>query len=196
MASVNKVILIGNLGADPETRTMPSGEMLCNIRIATTETWKDRNTGQKQEATEWHRIVFFGKLAEISSQYLRKGAQVYVEGSLRTRKWTDQSGQDRYTTEIRGNEMRMLGSRTQSNTGGGAASGGGAYDAGDYGFSQSHDGGFETAAPAPMPTQGNAHPPAYGRTAPPTRPASAPAPHSPRPAAREEAISLDDEPPF
>lgn len=196
MASVNKVILIGNLGADPETRTMPSGEMLCNIRIATTETWKDRNTGQKQEATEWHRIVFFGKLAEISSQYLRKGAQVYVEGSLRTRKWTDQSGQDRYTTEIRGNEMRMLGSRTQSNTGGGAGSGGGAYDAGDYGFSQSHDGGFETAAPAPMPAQGNAHPPAYGRTAPPTRPASAPAPHNPRPAAREEAISLDDEPPF
>jgi len=111
MASVNKVILIGNLGRDPETRYMPSGDAICNITIATTETWKDKNSGERREATEWHRVVFFGRLAEIAAQYLRKGSQVYVEGRLQTRKWQDQSGQDRYTTEIRGDEMKMLGSR-------------------------------------------------------------------------------------
>ena len=111
MASVNKVILIGNLGADPESRFAPSGDAICNIRLATTETWRDKSTGERREATEWHRVAFFGKLAEIAGQYLRKGSQVYIEGSLRTRKWQDQSGQDRYTTEIRADEMKMLGRR-------------------------------------------------------------------------------------
>ncbi len=111
MASVNKVILIGNLGADPESRFAPSGDAICNIRLATTETWRDKSTGERREATEWHRVAFFGKLAEIAGQYLRKGSQVYIEGSLRTRKWQDQSGQDRYTTEVRAAEMKMLGRR-------------------------------------------------------------------------------------
>lgn len=111
MASVNKVILVGNLGADPESRVTASGEAVCNIRLATTETWKDKGTGERREATEWHRINFFGKLAEIAGQYLRKGSQVYVEGSLRTRKWTDKDGQERYSTEIRADEMKMLGKR-------------------------------------------------------------------------------------
>ena len=111
MASVNKVILIGNLGADPENRFAPSGDAICNIRLATTETWRDKNTGERREATEWHRVSFYGKLAEVAGQYLRKGSQVYIEGSLRTRKWQDQSGQDRYTTEIRADEMKMLGRR-------------------------------------------------------------------------------------
>lgn len=109
MASVNKVILIGNLGADPESRFAPSGDAICNIRLATTETWRDKNTGERRDATEWHRVSFYGKLAEIAGQYLRKGSQVYIEGSLRTRKWQDQNGQERYTTEIRADEMKMLG---------------------------------------------------------------------------------------
>lgn len=109
MASVNKVILVGNLGKDPETRYAPSGDAICNITLATTDTWRDKASGEKREATEWHRVVFFGKLAEIAGQYLRKGSQVYVEGSLRTRKWQDKDGQDRYTTEIRGDVMKMLG---------------------------------------------------------------------------------------
>jgi single-strand DNA-binding protein len=111
MASVNKVILVGNLGADPETRYMPSGDAITNIRLATTDTWKDKTSGEKKEQTEWHRVAFFGKLAEIAGQYLRKGSQVYIEGSLRTRKWQDKDGQDRYTTEIRADTMQMLGSR-------------------------------------------------------------------------------------
>jgi len=111
MASLNKVILIGNLGKDPETRYAPSGDAICNLTLATTETWKDKATGERKEATEWHKVVFFAKLAEIASQYLRKGSQVYVEGRLQTRKWQDKDGQDRYTTEIRGDEMKMLGKR-------------------------------------------------------------------------------------
>ncbi|TWG87981.1 single-strand binding protein [Cupriavidus gilardii J11] len=112
MASVNKVILVGNLGADPETRYKDSGEaMVTNIRIATTDRYKDKSSGEMKELTEWHRIAFFGKLAEVSSQYLRKGSQVYVEGRIRTRKWQDQSGQDRYSTEIVGELMQMLGTR-------------------------------------------------------------------------------------
>ena len=111
MASLNKVILIGNLGKDPETRYAPSGDAICNLTLATTETWKDRSTGERREATEWHRVVFFGRVAEVAAQYLRKGSQVYVEGRLQTRKWQDQSGQDRYTTEIRGDERKMLGRR-------------------------------------------------------------------------------------
>lgn len=105
---VNKVILIGNLGADPEVRYMPSGGAVTSIRLATSETWKDQQTGQQQERTEWHRVVFFGRLAEIAGEYLKKGAKVFVEGSLRTRKWQGQDGQERYTTEIVANEMQML----------------------------------------------------------------------------------------
>jgi single-strand DNA-binding protein len=108
-ASVNKVIIVGNLGRDPETRAFPSGDQICNIRVATTDKWRDKNTGEMRENTEWHSVVFNGKLAEIASQYLRKGSQVYVEGSLRTRKWQDQNGNDRYSTEVRGDSMQMLG---------------------------------------------------------------------------------------
>ncbi len=128
MASLNKVILIGNLGRDPETRYAPSGDAICNITVATSETWKDKNTGERKEQTEWHRIVFFGRLAEIAAQYLRKGSQVYVEGRLQTRKWQDKDGQDRYTTEIRADEMKMLGGRP----GGASDAPMGRQDAGGY----------------------------------------------------------------
>jgi single-strand DNA-binding protein len=111
MASVNKVILVGNLGADPETRYMTNGDAVCNIRLATTESWKDKASGEKKEITEWHRVVFYRKLAEIAGQYLKKGSQVYLEGRIRTRKWTDKEGQERYTTEIEATEMQMLGRR-------------------------------------------------------------------------------------
>jgi single-strand DNA-binding protein len=110
MASVNKVILVGNLGADPEMRYLPSGEAVAGLRIATTDVWKDKD-GNKQEATEWHRVSFFGRQAEVCGQYLKKGSQIYVEGSIRTRKWQDKEGQDRYMTEIRGDRMQMLGGR-------------------------------------------------------------------------------------
>lgn len=108
---INKVILIGNVGKDPETRYMPSGGAVTNITVATSESWKDKSSGDKQERTEWHRVVFFNKLGEIAGEYLKKGSKVYVEGSLRTRKWQGQDGQDRYTTEIVGSEMQMLDSR-------------------------------------------------------------------------------------
>lgn len=111
MASVNKVIIIGNLGRDPETRYMPNGEAVTNITVATTESWKDKASGEKKELTEWHRITFYRKLAEIAGQYLKKGSQVYVEGRLQTRKWTDKDGIERYTTEIIADSMQMLGSR-------------------------------------------------------------------------------------
>jgi single-strand DNA-binding protein len=131
MASVNKVTIIGNLGRDPEVRYTPDGASITNVTIATTDTWKDKATGEKKEATEWHRVVFFGKLAEIAGQYLKKGRQVYVEGALRTRKWTDKEGQERYTTEIVANEMKMLGTREgmgdappRESGGAGAAAGG------------------------------------------------------------------------
>jgi len=109
---INKVILVGNLGKDPEVRYSPSGQAVANATLATSESWKDKNTGEKQERTEWHRVVFFGRLAEIAGEYLKKGAQIYVEGRLQTRKWQDKEGQDRYTTEIVANEMQMLGSRS------------------------------------------------------------------------------------
>ena len=111
MASVNKVILVGNLGADPETRYLPSGDAVCNIRMATTDRTRDKVSGEYKEYTEWHRVVFFGKLAETAGQYLKKGRQVYVEGRIRTNKWQDKDGNERYTTEIVGSEMKMLGSR-------------------------------------------------------------------------------------
>jgi single-strand DNA-binding protein len=109
MASVNKTIIVGNLGRDPELRYMPNGEALCNIAVATTETWKDKNTGEKKEQTEWHRVTMYRKLAEIAGQYLKKGSSVYLEGKLQTRKWTDKEGVERYTTEIIADTMQMLG---------------------------------------------------------------------------------------
>jgi single-strand DNA-binding protein len=111
MASLNKVILIGNLGQNPETRYMPNGDAVTNISVATTDTWKDKVTGERQEKTEWHRVIFYRKLAEIVAEYLKKGAPVYVEGSLRTRQWTDKAGIERYQTEIIASEMRMLGQK-------------------------------------------------------------------------------------
>ena len=124
MASVNKVILVGNLGRDPETRYMPDGAAITNISIATTATWKDKS-GEKQEQTEWHRVAFFGKLAEIAGEYLKKGSQVYVEGKLRTRKWQDKDGVEKYTTEVLADSMQMLGSR--QGMGGGDSGGGGEH---------------------------------------------------------------------
>jgi single-strand DNA-binding protein len=117
---INKVILIGHLGADPETRAMPSGMTVANLRLATTESWKDKQSGEQQERTEWHNVALFGRLGEIAAEYLHKGSQVYIEGRLRTRKWQDKEGRDRYTTEIVGNEMQMLGGR--GGGGGGASS--------------------------------------------------------------------------
>ena len=114
---VNKVILVGNLGNDPETRYMPSGGAVTNITVATSESWKDKQTGQPQERTEWHRIVFFNRLGEIAGEYLRKGSKIYIEGALRTRKWQDKSGQDRYTTEIVASEMQMLDSKGSQGAG-------------------------------------------------------------------------------
>ncbi len=119
---INKVILIGNLGADPETRAIPSGTTVANLRIATSESWRDKQSGEQQERTEWHRVALFGRLAEIAAEYLKKGSQVYIEGSLRTRKWQDKQGNDRYSTEIIGNELQMLGGRGGGG-GAGAATG-------------------------------------------------------------------------
>jgi single-strand DNA-binding protein len=113
MSSINKVILIGHLGKDPETRYTQSGDAVANVTVATSESWKDKSTGEKKEQTEWHRVSFFGKLAEIVGEYLKKGSAVYIEGSLHTRKWTDKDGQDRYTTEIRADKMVMLGSKQE-----------------------------------------------------------------------------------
>src|SRR5450631_4556298 len=129
MASVNKVILVGNLGRDPETRYSPDGAAMTNISIATTSQWKDKTTGEKREETEWHRIAFFGRLAEVAGEYLKKGSQVYVEGRLRTRKWQDKEGQDKYTTEIVCDTMQMLGGRQGMGEGGGR----GAEKGGDRG---------------------------------------------------------------
>jgi single-strand DNA-binding protein len=113
MASVNKVIIVGNLGRDPEVRSFPNGDRVANVAIATTDKWKDKTTQEMKEATEWHRVQFTGRLAEIVEQYLKKGSQVYVEGSLRTRKWTDKDGQEKYSTEIRADQMQMLGGKTE-----------------------------------------------------------------------------------
>lgn len=186
MASVNKVIIVGNLGRDPEMRTFPSGDQVANVTIATTDRWRDKNTGENKESTEWHRVVFNGRLAEIVGQYLRKGSQVYVEGSLRTRKWTDQAtGQERYATEIRADSMQMLGSR--QGMGGGQQNQGYGDDAG-YGDS----GGYEaprrqTPAPAARPAPAQ-------RMAP---PAAAPAPMAPPPQRAASGFDdMDDDIPF
>lgn len=142
---INKVILVGTLGRDPETKYMPSGGAVTNISLATSEQWKDKNTGERQERTEWHRVVFFNRLAEIAGQYLRKGQQTYIEGSLRTRKWQGQDGQDRYTTEIVASEMQMLGGPRDG--GGSSDFGGGQQGGGNYG------GGQGGGAPAQQPQQ-------------------------------------------
>ena len=141
---VNKVILIGNLGADPETRYTSGGTCVTNIRLATTEQWRDRQSGEQQEKTEWHRVVLWGKLGEIGEQYLRKGSQVYIEGRIETRKWQDQSGQDRYTTEIRAFDMQMLGGR------GGASAGG---DTGDWSQAPRETSPRQAAKPATAPVE-------------------------------------------
>ena len=191
MASVNKVIIVGNLGRDPEMRTFPSGDQVANVTIATTDRWRDKNTGENREATEWHRVMFTGRLAEIAGQYLRKGSQVYVEGSLRTRKWTDQQGQERYTTEIRADQMQMLGSR-QGMGGGGQ----GGYD--DSGYGGGNDGGYD-AAPSPAPQRRAAPAPMAQRPAPAPmqpRPAPAPAPVQQAPRANSGFDDMDDDIPF
>jgi single-strand DNA-binding protein len=139
---VNKVILVGNLGADPETRSMPSGMTVTNIRIATSESWKDKSSGAQQERTEWHSVALFGKLGEIAAEYLRKGSQAYIEGKLRTRKWQDKQGNDRYTTEIIADNMQMLGGR-----GGGSGSGGGGGGGGAMGGGGPRDEYDQTPAP-------------------------------------------------
>lgn len=159
MASVNKVILVGNLGADPESRYMPNGDAVCNVRLATTESWKDKASGEKKEITEWHRVVFYRRLAEIAGQYLKKGTPVYVEGRIRTRKWQDKDGQERYTTEIEATEMQMLGRR--EGMGDAPREGGSAYGSGSgagssggsYGGSSSGGG-----ASAPRKPAGNSNP--------------------------------------
>ena len=142
MASVNKVILVGNLGKDPEVRYMTNGDAVANVTIATSDSWKDKATGEKKESTEWHRVVFYRKLAEIVSQYLKKGSQVYIEGRIRTRKWQDKEGQERYTTEIEADEMRMLGSRQNA-----ASSSGGEAEYGGSMPSSDATGGARGAAP-------------------------------------------------
>ena len=166
MASVNKVIIVGNLGRDPESRTFPRGDQVCNVTIATTDKWKDKQSGEMREATEWHRVTFNGRLAEIAAQYLRKGSQVYVEGSLRTRKWTDQAGVEKYSTDIRADSMQMLGSRQGM---------GGPQGGGDDGYDQGGQGGYDNAprrAPAPAPAYAPRPPAAAPRQ--PQAPAQAP----------------------
>ena len=139
MASVNKVIIVGNLGRDPEVRYTPNGNAVCNVSVATTRQWKSKDSGEKQEETEWHRVVFYDRLAEIAGEYLKKGRSVYVEGRLKTRKWQDKEGKDQYTTEIIAMEMQMLGSRE-------GAGGGSSDDRDDYG-----GGGGQRPAPAARP---------------------------------------------
>ena len=192
MASINKVIIVGNLGRDPEMRTFPSGDQVANVTIATTDKWKDKQTGEMREATEWHRVVFNGRLAEIVGQYLRKGSQVYVEGSLRTRKWTDQAGVEKYSTEIRADQMQMLGGRQgmggtpgQGQGGYGEEHGGGAGFGGGYGGDA---GGYEQAprraAPAAAPRP---------MAAPAPRMAPAPAPMAAPPRAASGFDDMDDD---
>lgn len=172
---INKVIVLGNLGKDPEVRYMPSGGQVTNITVATSESWKDKDTGETKEVTEWHRIVFFNRLAEIAGQYLKKGSQVYIEGALKTRKWQGQDGQDRYTTEIVASEMQMLGGR------GGA--GGGQHDSGGY-----DDGGY-SQTPPPRAA-------APARAASGNRDNTSAPPPPPRATAKSEPNFVDDDIPF
>ena len=186
MASVNKVILVGNLGRDPESRTFPSGDQVCNVTIATTDKWKDKASGEMREATEWHRLVFNGRLAEIAAQYLRKGSQIYVEGQIRTRKFTDKEGAEKYATDIRVDQLQMLGSRQ----GQGGPSGGdddGGYSQGSQGGGGSSYGGGRGDG---------------GSSGSPSRPPAA-APRAPAPASRQAPAKsssgfddMDDDIPF
>lgn len=156
MAGVNKVIIVGNLGNDPEMRTMPNGEAVANISVATSESWTDKNTGERREVTEWHRIVFYRRQAEIVGEYLRKGSKVYVEGRLKTRKWQDQNGQDRYTTEIQGDVLQMLDSRGERSQGGYASQGAPQYNQpANNGYSAPASRPAPKAAPAPAPMPQN-----------------------------------------
>jgi len=151
---INKVIIVGNLGQDPETRYMPSGSAVTNFTVATNESWKDKQTGEQKDRTEWHRVAMFNRLAEIAAEYLRKGSQVYIEGKLRTRKWQGQDGQDRYTTEIIADEMQMLGGRGGGAGGGGSFGGGGGQQGGgQQGGGQQSSGqqGGGSAPPQPGP---------------------------------------------
>jgi single-strand DNA-binding protein len=147
MAAVNKVILVGNLGRDPETRYSANGAAICNVSVATTRTWKDKNSGEKQEETEWHRVVFYDRLAEVAGEYLKKGRPVYVEGRLKTRKWQDKEGKDNYTTEIIATEMQLLGGREGSGGGSGMGSGGSGGGMDDGGAPPPR----AASAPAPRP---------------------------------------------
>jgi single-strand DNA-binding protein len=156
MASINKVIIIGNLGRDPEVRYTPSGAAVCNVSVATTRNWKDKNSGDKVEETEWHRVVFYDRLAEIAGEYLKKGRPVYVEGRLKTRKWQDKDGKDTYTTEIVAENMQLLGGREGG--GGGGGYGGGRDNGGDEGFSRepaenSRPAARQAPAPRPAPSK-------------------------------------------
>ncbi|MBF0751363.1 MULTISPECIES: single-stranded DNA-binding protein [unclassified Pasteurella] len=160
MAGVNKVIIVGHLGNDPEIRTMPNGDAVANISVATSESWNDRNTGERREITEWHRIVFYRRQAEICGEYLRKGSQVYVEGRLRTRKWQDQNGQDRYTTEIQGDVMQMLGSRNQNAGGYGAPDMGQSSPQPSYQTNSSSS--YQSSRPAPQQPKPQPEPPMDG----------------------------------
>ncbi len=177
MASVNKVILIGNLGRDPEVRYTPSGSAVCNVTLATTRTWKGKDSGEKQEETEWHRIVFYDRLAEIAGEYLKKGRSIYVEGRLKTRKWTDKDGAEKYTTEVIAQEMNMLGNREG---GGGGGMGGGEEEGGGGGYSERSERSERSAAQ---------------RAAPAARPAPAPA-SRPAPKAATGFDNMDDDIPF
>ena len=188
MASVNKVILVGNLGRDPEMRTFPSGDQVANVTIATTDKWRDKTSGENREATEWHRVVFNGRLAEIAGQYLRKGSQVYVEGSIRTRKWTDpQSGQDRYATEIRADTLQMLGGRSQQQGDGGNEG----YGNSNYAAPQRQPQAAAAQYQPPQQQQQQSAP----RQAPPAQPpAPAAQPAAPRPSAGFDDFGDDDIP--
>jgi single-strand DNA-binding protein len=168
MASINKVILIGNLGRDPEVRYTPNGAAICNVTIATSRNWKDKNSGEKMEETEWHRVVFYDRLAEIAGEYLKKGRPVYVEGRLKTRKWTDKDGAEKYTTEIIADNMQLLGGREGG--GGGDEAGGGGYSRGAQG------GGGDSGGGAPR----------QERSAPAARPAAS------KPAAAKSSTGFDD----
>ncbi|EIC00295.1 MULTISPECIES: single-stranded DNA-binding protein SSB1 [Pantoea] len=175
---VNKVILVGNLGQDPEVRYMPNGGAVANITLATSESWRDKQTGENKEITEWHRVVLFGKLAEVAGEYLRKGSQVYIEGQLRTRKWQDQGGQERYTTEVVvnvGGTMQMLGGRQQGGNAGAGAQGGG----NNNGWGQ------------PQQPQGNNNQFSGGAQSRPQQPQSAPASNN-----NEPPMDFDDDIPF
>lgn len=176
---VNKVIIVGNCGQDPETKYLPSGSAVTNISLATTDAWTDKQSGQKQERTEWHRVVFFNRLAEIAGEYLRKGSQVYIEGRLQTRKWQDQSGQDRYTTEIVANEMQMLGGRQGGMDQGGYAPQGGGMPQQQPQQAYQQQGGFQQQAPqaaAPQQQAPMSPPPAQQQQ--PAAPQAAPQPQS------------------